>query len=115
MLKGLVDLCNMKYSGYIKCEMSPPYKPRSTKQYGQNRHVWGHLQQIAEETGNDLEDVEEYIKKKAMRRGYPVHQNKMTGEIKPVSMKYINTVEAGYLIDELHQLASELGIILEEE
>jgi hypothetical protein len=29
-------------------------------------------------------------------------------------MKTINTVEAGYLIDELHQLAAELEIVLDE-
>lgn len=114
MLKGLVELCEKKYGNYIKLEMSPPYKPRSTDIGGQNRHIWGHLQQIANETGNDIDDVEDYIKQRASRRGYPTKQNKMSGEIKPASMKGINTVEANYLIDELHQLASELGIELEE-
>ena len=114
MLKGLVDLCSQKHGGYIKLELSPPYKPRSTDVGGQNRHIWGHLQQIAQETGNDIDDVEDYIKQRALRRGYPTKQNKMNGEIKPASMKGINTVEANYLIDELHQLASELGIELEE-
>ena len=115
MLKGLVELCESKYSGFIKLEMTPPYKSRSTEKGGQNRHIWGHIQQIAQETGNDVSDIEDYIKQKATRRGYPVHQNKLTGEIKPVSMTTINTVEAGYLIDELHQLASELEIVLMEE
>ena len=114
MLQGLVDLCKAKYSGFVRLEMSPPYKSRSTQVGGQNRHIWGHLQQIAQETGNDVADVEDYIKQKATRRGYPVHENKLTGEIKPVSMTGINTVEAGYLIEELHQLASELDIILDE-
>lgn len=114
-LKGLVEWCEKKYGNYIKLEMSPPYKPRTTEVGGQNRHIWGHLQQIAQETGNDVDDVEDYIKQRATRRGYPVKQNPLTGEIKPVSMKGINTVEANYLIDELHQLASELEIILEED
>lgn len=114
MLKGLVDLCTQKYGSYIKLEMSPPYRPRSTCVHGQNRHIWSHIQQIAQETGNELEDVEDYIKQKAVRRGYPTKQNKLTGKIRPVSMKTINTVEAGYLIDELHQLAAELEIDLEE-
>ena len=113
-IKGLVEWCDKKYGGYIKLEMSPPYKPRSTEVGGQNRHIWGHLQQIAQETGNDVDDVEDYIKQRATRRGYPVKQNPLTGEIKPVSMKGINTVEANYLIDELHQLASELEIELDE-
>lgn len=113
-IKGLSDLCFQKYGGYIKLEMSPPYKPRTTQVGGQNRHIWGHMQQIAQETGNDLSDVEDYIKQRATRRGYPVHENTLNGEIKPDSMKGINTVEANYLIDELHQLASELNIILDE-
>lgn len=113
-IKGLSDLCFQKYGGYMKLEMSPPYKPRTTQVGGQNRHIWGHMQQIAQETGNDLSDVEDYIKQRATRRGYPVHENTLNGEIKPDSMKGINTVEANYLIDELHQLASELNIVLDE-
>lgn len=114
MIKSLSELCGNKYGSYIKLEMSPPYKPRSTCVHGQNRHIWAHIQQIANETGNDIEDVEDYIKQKATRRGYPVKQNKLTGEMKPVSMKEINTVEASYLIEEVHQLAAELEIQLEE-
>lgn len=114
MLKGLVELCTARYGSYVKLEMSAPYKPRSTQIGGQNRHIWGHIQQIAQETGNDVQDVEDYIKQRATRRGYSVHENKLTGEIRPVSMTGINTVEAGYLIEELHQLASELDITLEE-
>ena len=114
LIKSVVDLCVEKYGRYIQLEMCPPYRKRTTCKYGQNRHIWGHIQQIANETGNDIEDIEEYIKQKAIRRGYPTRQNALTGEIKPISMKVINTVEAGYLIDELHQLASELGIILQE-
>ena len=114
VLKYITDICEEKYSGFIQMELSPPYKPRSTDVGGQNRHIWGHIQQIAQETGNDVDDVEDYIKQRATRRGYPTKQNKMNGEIKPVSMKGINTVEANYLIDELHQLAAELGIQLYE-
>ena len=114
MLKGLTELCSQKYGSYVKLELSPPYKPRSTTIGGQNRHIWGHIQQIAHETGNDVQDVEDYVKLRAVKRGYPVHENKLTGEIKPVSMTGINTIEAGYLIEELHQLASELEINLEE-
>ncbi len=114
VLKDIIELCEKKYSGFIRLEISPPYRARTTEVGGQNRHIWGHIQQIAQETGNDIVDVEDYIKQRATRRGYPVHENKMNGEIKPVSMKGIDTVEANYLIDELHQLAAELNIILDE-
>ena len=114
MLKGLVELCNSKYSGYIKLDMSPPYKPRTTQVGGQNRKIWGMIHQICNETGYDIEDVEDYIKLRATRMGYPVRENKLTGEIKPVSMATINTVEASYLIEELYQLAAEMEIPLDE-
>lgn len=114
MLKGLVDLCDKKYSSYVKLDMSPPYRPRSTGPGSQNSHIWAHIQQIAQETGNDLDDIEDYVKERALKRGYPAKQNKLTGRVVPASMTTISTVEAGYLIDELHQLAAELGIQLEE-
>lgn len=113
-VKDVVELCEKKYSSYIHIEASPPYRKRTTDVGGQNRHIWGHLQQIANETGNDVADVEEYIKMKAVKRGYPYHVNKLTGQMKPDSMRTINTVQAGCLIDELHQLAAELGITLDE-
>lgn len=50
------------------------------------------------------------MKLKAVRRGYPTKTNPLTGQIKPLSMTEINTVEAGYLIDELYQLCAEMGI-----
>ena len=114
MLKWLVELCEKKYGNYIKLEMSPPYRPRSTCVHGQNRHIHGHLQQIAEYTGYELDDIKDYVKNRALRRGYPTRQNPLTGEIKAMPTKYANTVEANYIIDELHQLAAELEIELDE-
>lgn len=114
MLKGVVDLCEKKHNSYIKLELSPPYKPRSTGQNSQNNLIWKLITVIANETGNELEDVEVAVKERALKRGYPFRQNKLTGKPVPASMTTINTVEAGYLIDELHQLAAELEINLEE-
>lgn len=115
---GLVDIvkyCIDKKSNYIKVELSPPYKKRSTGKDSQNSHIWGHITQIAKETGNDIDDVEYELKRRAIKRGYPYHINKLNGDIMPNSMKHINTLEASYLIEELHQLASELEIVLVEE
>ena len=114
MLKGLVEWCQQKYGSYIKLEMSPPYRPRSTGAGSQNSKIWACIQQIAQATGNDLEDVEDYIKEKAVARGYPYKVNKLTGAIRPASMRTINTVEASLLIEELYKLAAELEITLEE-
>lgn len=113
-LKNITELCNERYGGFMKLELSPPYKPRSTGKGSQNSKIWACIQQIAQETGNDIEDVEDYIKMKAVARGYPYKVSKLTGQVKPSSMRDINTSEASLLIEELQKLASELGIVLED-
>lgn len=115
MLKDLVELCEQKYGGYVKMEMSPPYRPRTTGRGSQNSKIWACIQQIAQETGNDVQDVEDAVKERAMKRGYPYKVNPLTGKVKPASMTTINTVEAGYLIEELYQIASEMDIRLDED
>lgn len=57
-----------------------------------------------------IEDVEIAVKERAIKRGYPYRQNKLTSRPIPASMTTINTVEAGYLIDELYLIASEYEI-----
>ena len=114
MLKGLVDLCGAKYGGYVRMDMSPPYIPRSTGQNSQNNLIWKLITVIANETGNELEDVEIAVKERALKRGYPYRQNKLTGKPIPASMATINTVEASMLIEELYQLAAEYEINLDE-
>lgn len=81
--------------------------------FGLCSKIWKLITEISKETGNDLHDVEEAAKERAIRRGYPYHQNKITGQIKPVSMTEISTVEAGYLIDELYRIAAEYGVNVE--
>ena len=114
MLKGLVELCEKKYGGYVRMDMSPPYRPRSTGQNSQNNLIWKLITVIANETGNELEDVEIAVKERALKRGYPYRQNKLTGKPVPASMATINTVEASMLIEELYQLAAEYEINLDE-
>lgn len=99
-----------KYNGYLTLTLDKPYKARSNEQ---NRMFWGIVQQIAQETGNDLEDIEEAVKERALKRGFPAKENKLTGRLKPLSMTKVNTVEMGYLLEEVQQLASELGIVIE--
>lgn len=114
MLKDVVSLCDGKYSGYARIEISPPYRPRTTGAGSQNSKIWGMIQQIAEATGNDVQDVEDAVKERALKRGYPYKMNPLTGRPRPASMTTINTVEAGMLIEELYQLAAELEINLDE-
>lgn len=70
-----------------------------------------------------MEVIKMYCKQRAIKRGYPVKRDnngdviisRLTGEPIPESSANCNTVEAGYLIDELIQLSAELGITLYNE
>ena len=110
MLQGLTELCDKKYGSYIRIELSPPYRARTTGENSQNNLIWKLITLIAKETGNELEDVEAGAKERALKRGYPYHINKITGKPMPASMRTITTVQAGYLIDELYAIAAEYEI-----
>lgn len=112
-IKSLVELCDKKHGSFMKLEMSPPYKKRTTGENSQNNLIWKLITIIAQETGNELEDVEIAAKERAIKRGYPFRQNKLTGKPMPASMTKINTVEAGFLIDELYAIANEFEINVE--
>jgi len=109
-IRGLIDLCESKYSSYIRLEMSAPYKARTTGAGSQNNLIWALITEIAKKTGNELEDVEQAAKERAVKRGYPFKQNKITGQIMPLSMTKIDTQQAGFLIDELYAIAAEYEI-----
>ena len=110
LIRPVVEKCNKSYGGYIQIEVSPPYKKRTTGELSQNNLIWRLITLIANETGNDIHDVEMAAKERAVKRGYPYHVNGITGRLTLSSMTEINTVEAGYLIDELHALCAEMGI-----
>lgn len=111
-----------KHGGYLSVTLELPKRPRSTGQHSQNHRINGFIQQICAETGNDFDDVKMYCKRKALRRGYPVKTDAkgnplysiQTGEVIPESESKIDVQAAGLLIEEIEQLAAELGIMLEE-
>lgn len=109
---SLLLLRSALINGFCRNRTSKAKKPRSTGERSQNHHINGHIQQICVETGNDFEAVKMYVKKQAIRRGYPFET--FRGEVIPLSESKIDTVQAGYLIDEIHQLADELSIVLME-
>ena len=113
VIKDVVDLCENKYSGFIRLELSAPYKARTTGPNSQNNLIWKLITEIAKATGNELEDVEQAAKERAVKRGYPYKQNKITGQIVPLSMTKIDTQQASYLIDELYAIAAEYEIKLD--
>jgi hypothetical protein len=89
------------------------YKSRTTGWKSQNAHINGHIQQIAEQTGNDFETVKVYCKTEAIGAGYPFD---LLGDIViPWSEARIDTVQAAILIDVIHRLAAEYGVRLIEE
>lgn len=102
--------------------MRTPYKPRSTGKYSQCSHFNGHVQQICDETGNDFEDVKMYLKRKALRRGYPFKTDEdgnimysiIDGEPLPQNERDASVEDSILLIEEAHQLAAGLGIRLKE-
>ena len=95
-------------------KISRPKRPRTTGWKSQNHHINGHCQQIAMETGNSFTAVKERMKELAIGRGYP-KETLVDGSVKPKSEADIDTVEAGYLIDTIHQFADEWNIRLIEE
>jgi hypothetical protein len=102
--------------------LSTMRKKRSTGPWSQNHHLNGHAMQIAHETGQNFDDVKLYAKRQAIARGLPL-KLKPNGEIVysivdgqpiPISETEMDTIQCGWVIDELHILAAELGIILRE-
>lgn len=102
---------------FVRLRISRVVKARTTGDGSQSHHINGHCQQLAIETGNTFADVKTACKLEAISRGYPfrsiiIRQN---AHVVPYSETEIDTVQAGYLIDTIHQIADELDIVLKEE
>ena len=110
LLSNIVKLCREKYGGYMRVKISPPYKRRTTGKNSQNSKWYALVQKICEATGNDIEDVKDYLKEKAIRRGYPYRVNNLNGKIRPYSTTEVDTVQMSYLIEETIQFCIEYGI-----
>lgn len=99
--------------GWATVKLSRPRRPRTTGWHSQSHHLNGHIQQICVETGNDFDAVKSVVKMRAISRGYPFHT--FQGIAIPQSEAQSSVEECALLIDEVHQLAAELGISLREE
>ena len=102
-----------KYNGYFKVDLQKPYPARTTGAGSQNNKFYALVTEICKETGNDVEDVKDALKERAIKRGYPYSVNKITGRIRPYSTTEINTQEMSYLIEEAIQECAELGIVID--
>lgn len=106
----LYKISKDKYNGYFKIDIEKPYPARTTGAGSQNNKFYALVTELCKATGNDIEDVKDALKEKAIKRGYPYRVNELTGRIKPYSTTEVNTVEMGYLIEEAIQECCKLGI-----
>ena len=120
--RGLMEYAYQSRGGYISATYDLPRRPRTSGRNSQNNHIWGHATQLAEETGNDVDDVMREAKHRAVSRGYPVVKDSQgepvrifgTGQFKGESSADISVEECSILIEELHRIADEFTIILDE-
>lgn len=113
VMKKVYDEAEEKSGGFITCDIKRVYKSRTTGEGSQNNKFYALVTEICKETGNDIEDVKDALKERAIKRGYPYTVNKMTGRIRPFSTTQVDTLQMSYLIEEAIQLCSELGIVTE--
>jgi hypothetical protein len=113
----------LKKTPYVTLTIETPKKPRSTGDGSQNHHLNGHIRQICEETGNEPDVVKLEVKYRAVVfLGYPIEKRPdgsdvldIWGRPKGISESDSSVEECAKLIEMVHVLASELGIILRED
>ena len=110
-----------KRNVFVEVIIRPERKLRSTGDKSQSHALNGFIQQICQETGNDFQDVKEYIKSRAVSMGYPMlmKNNKVVvnpyGEPRGISEADSSVEECALLIEVACMLASEYGIELRKE
>ncbi|WP_449190143.1 hypothetical protein [Treponema lecithinolyticum] len=113
-IKKLLTTCQTKDDDYVRVTLRRPQRARTTGAYSQNHHLNGHIMQICAETGNDYEAVKNAVKMIAVEQmGYPYTD--FHGVITPKSESETDTAECAKLIEAVHVLAADLGIVLREE
>ena len=109
MLKDLVGFCEQKYGGYVKLEMSPPYRQRTLPE---NNLYWARCTEFGKFCGMTKDEVSYGVKVRAMEmglwRGKDVPFSK-TGEKIPDSSATADTQEFSNLLNVLDLIASEYG------
>lgn len=103
-------------------DFEPWHPKRSTGAGSQSAHFNGHVQQIANATGNDFADVKLFCKRAAMRDGLPaktrangdIVYSLVDGEPVPISEADMTSQQCSWCIEAAHLIAAELGITLQE-
>lgn len=121
-LEELLSFSKKSHNGYITITVETPRKPRTTGFRSQSHHLNGHIQTIAEETGMPFELLKLEAKCRAVVLGYPLllaSDGKVKvdiyGRAMGISEADSSTQECALLIEAVHMLAAELGILLQEE
>lgn len=99
---------------YHQLKIARPFKPRTTGKGSQCNHLNGHVRQLCMQTGYDFDVMKEFVKRKAIKRGWPM-DTAPDGEAYPRSETKVSSQEINAGIEECHQLAAELDIPLREE
>lgn len=114
MLKNLFDLCWGKYGGYVKLELSPPYRQRTLPE---NAKYWAMCTEYANYLGSTKEQVSNGVKWRACDEGLwelvDVPFSK-TGKKEPKSTADSDVREMSILIDVLYRIAAEDGYVFTE-
>lgn len=92
----------------------PDKRPRTTGRHSQSARLNGFVQQIAQDTGESFDTIKYHVKVEAIARGYPYTTSRW-GETVPQSEAKASVEECGLLIEQVQQLAAELGIVLRED
>ena len=120
-VRALMDKSAEKHNNYLTLEVSLPHKPISKgpkkskpgdRGYQMN-HAWGHAGQIAEIVGEDARDVL-YEACIASAPRYPTRMSAF-GKITAKRWSLATMEEASVVIEKLHQIAAEFGVVLREE
>ena len=110
----IIAFCIKNRGGYVRVQVSPPEKKRTTGPGSQNNHAWGHAVQIAEYTGDSVDDVMTHAKREAFADGYPFKTTSF-GDIVALSQTEVSTEQEAALIESLHRIAAFLDLELREE
>lgn len=89
------------------------YKSRTTGWKSQNHHIHGHEGQLSQELAIDPDTLHLYLKNAAIKRGYPY--DILDDCVFPWSESRVDSLQASFLIDEIHTFAAEHGVNLIEE
>jgi len=115
-IKNLIDkyYTNMKDGRPYTVTMKLWYKPKTTGKDSQLNHIWGHATQIGNHVGSSAREVIDQARWDALSKNYSTKKN-FRGRVVPVRISEANTMDASYVITQLHEYADFIPLKLIEE